>query len=540
MRTGHADLRGGPAAAAGANAGSCSSMGCDYPERHQRRRRVCSTGKFAAVGARPALHPRARTASRGATRGSWKRPIASRALLVDDLALEPGNRVLLRAPNTPMLAACWFAVLKAGGIAVTTMPLYRAGELRFMMEKAQVKHALCDVRLRDELERACEHSPRCSSRILWRRDDGNDLARSGSRPAKPDGFDNVETDAEDVALIAFTSGTTGTPKAAMHYHRDLLAICDTYCARVLQPRSDDLFCGSPPLGFTFGLGGLLLFPLYAGAATLLLEKAGPNELLSAIEEFGVTTLFTAPLAYRAMAACARGPRHLDAAHVRFRRRNAAEGRLGGVARQDRTEDSRWHRQHRDAAHLRRIPAVRRARGIDRARRARLRRGGTRRRRPSGARRHRRAARGKRPDRMQISAKTTARDLRSRRLELPGRCVPPRRGGLLLVRRACRRHDRLRRLQHLRPRGGTGADRARGRQGGRRRREARSAKRDELRQGLRCSRRGTARRRRQGRRAARILQGADRAVQSAARDRVRNRASRRNGKLSATMRDIPIT
>jgi 2-aminobenzoate-CoA ligase len=221
-------------------------------------------------------------------------------VLTEDLRLEPGNRVLLRAPNTPMLAACWFAVLKAGGIAVTTMPLYRATELRFMMEKAAVEHALCDVRLRDELERACEGLS--GVRIAYFNDESSSpRSLEALMAAKPSDFENVETRAEDVALIAFTSGTTGTPKAAMHYHRDLLAICDTYCARVLQPRSDDLFCGSPPLGFTFGLGGLLLFPLYAGAATLLLEKAGPAELLQAVDALGVTTLFTAPLAYRAMA-----------------------------------------------------------------------------------------------------------------------------------------------------------------------------------------------------------------------------------------------
>jgi 2-aminobenzoate-CoA ligase len=218
-------------------------------------------------------------------------------VLVEDLALEPGNRVLLRAPNSPMLAACWFAVLKAGGIALTTMPLYRAGELRFMMEKAQVKHALCDARLRDELERAfLEYR---GVHVCYFSDAGaNALERRMER--KSERFANVETAAEDVAIIAFTSGTTGTPKAAMHYHRDLLAICDTYAARVLQPQRADLFCGSPPLAFTFGLGGLVLFPLYAGAATLLLEKAGPTELLDATQTFGVTTLFTAPIAYRTM------------------------------------------------------------------------------------------------------------------------------------------------------------------------------------------------------------------------------------------------
>ncbi|MGC1381263.1 MAG: AMP-binding protein [Candidatus Baltobacteraceae bacterium] len=220
-------------------------------------------------------------------------------VLVEDLGLEPGNRVLLLAPNTPMLAACWFGVLKAGGIAVTAMPLYRAGELRFIMEKAQVKHALCDARLRAELDRACQEYGGVRAAYFGGDPNGDPLEAKMGR--KSERFENVETYAEDVALVAFTSGTTGTPKAAMHFHRDLLATCDTYGARVLQPRRDDLFCGSPPLAFTFGLGGLLLFPLWAGAATLLLEKAGPNELLDAIGRYGVTTLFTAPIAYRAMA-----------------------------------------------------------------------------------------------------------------------------------------------------------------------------------------------------------------------------------------------
>ncbi len=277
--------------------------GLDYPERLNAAARLLDR-QVAAVGARRPciLAPGGEPWSYGRLLETANR--IARAL-VDDLALEPGNRVLLRAPNTPLLAACWFAVLKAGGVAVTTMPLYRAGELRFMMEKAQVKHALCDLRLRDELERACE--PHRGVRVAYFGGATTEMTSLERLAAgKPDGFENVETDAEDVALIAFTSGTTGRPKAAMHYHRDVLAICDTYCARVLQPSSDDVFCGSPPLGFTFGLGGLLLFPLYAGAATLLLEKAGPNELLSAIEEFGVTTLFTAPLAYRAMAAALGG------------------------------------------------------------------------------------------------------------------------------------------------------------------------------------------------------------------------------------------
>ncbi|MFY9718881.1 MAG: AMP-binding protein [Candidatus Cybelea sp.] len=224
-------------------------------------------------------------------------------VLVDELELEPGNRVLLRAPNTPMLAACWFAVLRAGGIAVTTMPLYRAGELRFMMEKAQVKHALCDLRLRDELERAFDGYGGVRT-LYFNAEPARAQSLEALMAGKSSRFHDVRTAADDIAIVAFTSGTTGRPKAAMHYHRDLLAICDTYASRVLQPTRDDLFCGSPPLGFTFGLGGLLLFPLHCGAATLLLEKAGPRELLEAINAFKVTMIFTAPVAYRTMAACA--------------------------------------------------------------------------------------------------------------------------------------------------------------------------------------------------------------------------------------------
>jgi 2-aminobenzoate-CoA ligase len=219
-------------------------------------------------------------------------------VLVEDCGLEPGNRVLLRIPNSPMLAASWFGVLKAGGIAVTTMPLCRAGELGFMMEKAQVKLAICAASLRDELERACRQYGGVQSVYCSDAAPGSLERRMTSKSQE---FENADTAASDVAIIAFTSGTTGTPKAAMHYHRDLIATCDTYGAHVLQPKRGDLFCGSPPLAFTFGLGGLLLFPLYAGASTALLEKAGPAELLDAIAELGVTTLFTAPIAYRTMA-----------------------------------------------------------------------------------------------------------------------------------------------------------------------------------------------------------------------------------------------
>jgi 2-aminobenzoate-CoA ligase len=215
-------------------------------------------------------------------------------VLTEDLGIVPGNRVLLRAPNTPMLAACWFAVIKAGAIAVTAMPLYRATELRNIIDKAQIRHALCDARLGDDLRAATEGNESFTTFYFG---DGDLEARMH---AKPDTFENADTAAEDVAIIGFTSGTTGKPKAAMHFHRDILATCDSYGKHVLAADSDDLFTGSPPLGFTFGLGGILLFPLNIGASTLLLEKAPPEPLLQAIQGYKVNVVFTAPIAYRAM------------------------------------------------------------------------------------------------------------------------------------------------------------------------------------------------------------------------------------------------
>jgi 2-aminobenzoate-CoA ligase len=220
-------------------------------------------------------------------------------VLVHELGVIPGARVLLRAPNSPMLAACWLAVIKAGAIAVNTMPLYRAGELRYIIEKARASLTLCDARLRSELGDALGDSADIPI-VDFESDSAGALESMMDRAN--DRFTAAACGAEDVALIAFTSGTTGHPKATMHYHRDLIAICDTYGKHVLQPHADDLFTGTPPLAFTFGLGGLLLFPLYAGAATLLIEKTQPEELLRAIDGFGVTTVFTAPLAYRAMGA----------------------------------------------------------------------------------------------------------------------------------------------------------------------------------------------------------------------------------------------
>src|SRR3984957_16121644 len=218
-------------------------------------------------------------------------------VLTEDLGLVAGNRVLLRGPNNPWLAACWLGVLKAGGVAVATMPMLRAAELTSICAIAQVKLALCDHRLTADLRAAAVPELQI---VEFGGADPGDLTKLAA--AKPAEFASVQTAADDVAMIAFTSGTTGKPKAAMHFHRDLLAAADTFSAHVLKPVPDDLFAGTPPLAFTFGLGALLLFPLRVGAATLLLEKATPAELADAIAEHGVTVLSTAPTAYRAMLA----------------------------------------------------------------------------------------------------------------------------------------------------------------------------------------------------------------------------------------------
>ena len=234
-------------------------------------------------------------------------------VLVNDLGVVPGNRVLLRGANTPMLAACWFGVLKAGGVVVCTMAMLREREIQFIAQKAEVTLALTDARVAEDCESALNAvavtgigSPPSASDIA-----GNSVRVvrfGGSDPAdltslmcdKPATFSACDTAADDIAIIAFTSGTTGEGKGTMHSHRDILAITDCFPRYVLRPSPNDLFCGSPPLAFTYALGGLLLFPLRFGAATLLLEQASPPHLVKAIAEFRPTICFTAPTAYRAM------------------------------------------------------------------------------------------------------------------------------------------------------------------------------------------------------------------------------------------------
>jgi len=223
-------------------------------------------------------------------------------VLVNRLGLVPGERVLLRSFNNAMMVAAYFAVIKAGGIVVATMPMLRAREIAYPLEKARIAIALCDARLREEMDKgavlATADAANLRHCVFWGEDadDGLEAMMAGESPE----FEACDTAADDVCLIAFTSGTTGVPKGTMHFHRDMLATCDAYARNVLCATPEDRFIGSPPLAFTFGLGGIVLFPLHIGASAVLLEKAGPHELAPAIEKYRASVCFTAPTGYRAM------------------------------------------------------------------------------------------------------------------------------------------------------------------------------------------------------------------------------------------------
>ena len=222
-------------------------------------------------------------------------------VLTRDLGLVPGHRVLLRGPNSPMMVAAYLAVIKAGGVVVATMPLLRAKEIAYPITKAKIRVAFCDHRLADEMEKTLPLAGELERVVYWGSGTPDALEALMAKPGY-EHFTACDTASDDVCLIAFTSGTTGEPKGTMHFHRDMLATCDSYGRHVLRAQATDRFMGSPPLAFTFGLGGLVLFPLRVGAATILLERAGPDDLLAAAATFGATVCFTAPTAYRAMLA----------------------------------------------------------------------------------------------------------------------------------------------------------------------------------------------------------------------------------------------
>ena len=222
--------------------------------------------------------------------------------LVEDYGIKPGNRVLIRSANNPAMIACWLAATKAGAVVVNTMPMLRTGELTKIIDKAEIAFALCDTRILDELV-ACAKESRFLKLVVGFDGTANhDAELDRVALNKPVRFDAVLTGRDDVALLGFTSGTTGSPKATMHFHRDLLIIADSYAKSVLQVRPDDVFVGSPPIAFTFGLGGLAVFPLRFGAAAALIEQATPPNLIEIIQTYKATVCFTAPTAYRAMLA----------------------------------------------------------------------------------------------------------------------------------------------------------------------------------------------------------------------------------------------
>jgi 2-aminobenzoate-CoA ligase len=222
--------------------------------------------------------------------------------LVEDYGVRPGNRILIRGPNNPAVVACWLAATKAGAVVVNTMPMLRAGELAKIVDKAEIALALCDTRALDEMV-ACAKQSRFLKQVIGFDGTANhDAELDRAALDKPVRFEAVRTGRDDVALLGFTSGTTGVPKATMHFHRDLLIIADGYAKEVLGVTSDDVFVGSPPLAFTFGLGGLAIFPLRFGAAAALLETASPPNMVEIIEKYRATISFTAPTAYRAMLA----------------------------------------------------------------------------------------------------------------------------------------------------------------------------------------------------------------------------------------------
>jgi 2-aminobenzoate-CoA ligase len=214
--------------------------------------------------------------------------------LVEDFGVKPGNRVLIRSGNNPAMVAAWLAVTKVGAVAVNTMPLLRAGELTAIVDKAQIGLGLCDSRIADDLVSCAKGSQVLRSVICFDGTSNHDAELDRVALNKPVTFEGVRTGRDDVALLGFTSGTTGEPKATAHFHRDLLIIADGYAKEVLRLTSQDIFVGSPPLAFTFGLGGLAVFPLRFGATATLLENASPANMIDIIETYKATISFTSP------------------------------------------------------------------------------------------------------------------------------------------------------------------------------------------------------------------------------------------------------
>lgn len=265
----------------------------DYPERLNCAAELLDRAVEKGWGERTAIVTDAETVSYAELQRRANR-IAH--VLTDEMGLKPGNRVLLHGPNSIATVAAWYGILKAGGVVVATMPLLRAHELGVVAEKAQVRLALCDGRLAGEVRKTQAGHPVLERVVAW--GEGGELEELAA--GKPEAFAAVETAADDAALLAFTSGTTGKPKACVHFHRDVLAMADTFARHILQPKDDDVFAGTPPFAFTFGLGALIVFPHRFGVAAAFADKQGMEAFAEMVERHRVTTLFTSPTGYRAL------------------------------------------------------------------------------------------------------------------------------------------------------------------------------------------------------------------------------------------------
>lgn len=264
-----------------------------YPDRLNAATVLIDEAVEAFGPDRPALHtPEGETWSYGSLK---QRANQVAQVLTEDLGVVPGNRVLLRGPNNPWLVAAWLGVLKAGAVVVTTMPVLRASEVAKICELTRPVVAISDHRFSSDLQSAVGTGTAVVT--YGANDDGDLTVRCDAKSGR---FEDVRTAADDVALLGPTSGTTGTPKITMHFHRDILANADTFARHILKPTAEDVFAGSPPLAFTFGLGGLVVFPLRFGASSLLTERATPVDLARHAAAAGATVLFTAPTAYRAI------------------------------------------------------------------------------------------------------------------------------------------------------------------------------------------------------------------------------------------------
>jgi len=271
--------------------------GFDYPERINAGVELTDAMVERGFGDRTALigNGRRRTYKELT---DWTNRLAH--AMVSDLGVKPGNRVLIRSANNPAMVAVWLAATKAGAVVVNTMPMLRAGELTKIVDKAEIQFAFCDTRLMDEMATCAKTNGFLKTVVGFDGTSNHDAELDRLALEKPVLFEAVPTARDDVALLGFTSGTTGSPKATIHFHRDILIIADGYAKEVLGVTPEDVFVGSPPLAFTFGLGGLAVFPLRFGAAATLLENASPPNMIEIIQKFKATVCFTAPTAYRVM------------------------------------------------------------------------------------------------------------------------------------------------------------------------------------------------------------------------------------------------